>query len=327
LPRAASIGYSDAMSNAAFPIRFGIQTPQEGTTFEALAAHWREADALGFDSIWIDDHFYSVVRPQSEPQMEAWTLLAALARETKRIRFGILVTCNSYRSPALLAKMAATVDVISGGRLIHGIGAGWFAAEYEGYGYEFPDVGVRLAQLDESLVVQKLLWTEERPSFKGRWYRLHEAWASPKPAQRPHPPVMIGGGGEKVLLRLVARHADMWNNGGELAEFERKLDVLRRHCEREKRDFASIEKSWFGNVIVDSDPARARTRLERTAAAWGLSPEQMAARALAGTPEEVIERVRQYVALGVTHFIGMHGRVEDLRSARLFAERVLPAFR
>jgi F420-dependent oxidoreductase-like protein len=308
-------------------VRFGIQTPQEGVAYDALAAHWREADALGFDSIWVDDHFYAVVRPQHEPQMEAWTLLAALARETQRIGVGILVTCNSYRSPALVAKMAATVDVLSGGRLIHGMGSGWFQSEYEGYGYDFPPVPVRLAQLDESLRLQKLLFSEERPSFSGKWYRLHEAWCSPKPVQKPHPPILIGGGGERVLLRLVARHADIWNNGGDLAEFRKKLEVLRGHCATEGRDYDAIEKSWFGNVIVDADGARARARLERVAGAWGMSPEQMAGRALAGTPEEVVARVREYVALGVTHFIGMFGRVEDLRSTRLFAERVLPHFR
>ena len=307
-------------------VRFGIQTPQEGVAFDALATHWREADTLGFDSIWIDDHFYAVVRPPTEPQMEAWTLLAALARETQRIGIGILVTCNSYRSPALVAKMAATVDMLSGGRLIHGMGAGWYQTEYEAYGYDFPPVGVRLAQLDEALRLQKLLWSEERATFAGRHYRVQDALCSPKPLQQPHPPILIGGGGERVLLRLVARHADVWNNGGDVAEFRRKLDVLRSHCATEGRDYDTIEKSWFGNVIIDADPARAQTRLERVAAAWGMPAAQMAARALAGTPDQVVARVREYVAIGVTHFIGMFGRVEDLRSTRLFAERVLPEF-
>jgi F420-dependent oxidoreductase-like protein len=309
------------------PVHFGIQTPQEGVTFDALVAHWRCADDLGFDSVWLDDHFYSVLRPRSEPQMEAWTLLAALARETRRVRIGILVSCNGYRNPALLAKMAATVDVLSNGRLIHGVGAGWFADEYEGYGYDFPDVQTRLAQLDESLRVQKLLWTAERPSFDGRFYRLKEAWCEPRPAQRPHPPILIGGSGEKVLLRLVAGHADMWNCPGEPAELGRKIGVLRRHCAAEGRALDAIERTWFGQVIVDADAGRARARLERMAAAWGMSPEQMAARSLAGTPDEVVDRIHAYREAGVTGFIGMYGRVDDLRSTRLVAERVLPAFR
>jgi F420-dependent oxidoreductase-like protein len=309
------------------PVHFGIQTPQEGVTFDALVAHWRCADDLGFDSVWLDDHFYSVLRPRSEPQMEAWTLLAALARETRRVRIGILVSCNGYRNPALLAKMAATVDVLSNGRLIHGVGAGWFADEYEGYGYDFPDVQTRLAQLDESLRVQKLLWTAERPSFDGRFYRLKEAWCEPRPAQRPHPPILIGGSGEKVLLRLVAGHADMWNCPGEPAELGRKIGVLRRHCAAEGRALDAIERTWFGQVIVDADAGRARARLERMAAAWGMSPEQMAVRSLAGTPDEVVDRIHAYREAGVTGFIGMYGRIDDLRSTRLVAERVLPAFR
>ncbi len=308
------------------PLHFGIQTPQEGTTFDALAEHWRAVDDLGFDSVWLDDHFYSVLRPRAEAQMEAWTLLAALVRETRRIRMGILVTCNSYRNPALLAKMAATVDVLSGGRFIHGIGAGWFADEYEGYGYEFPDVGTRLAQLGESLRLQKLLWADETPSFQGRFYRLKDAWCEPRPIQKPGPPVLIGGG-EKVLLRIVARHADMWNCPGTVEELGHKIEVLRKHCATENRPVDGIARTWFGNVVIDTDAARGRTRLERMATAWGMSPEAMAKRALAGTPEVVIDRIREYQAVGITGFIGMFGRVEDLRSSRLFGEKVLPAFR
>lgn len=306
---------------------FGIQTPQEGASVEALAAHWRRAEELGFDSVWLDDHFYSVVRPRSEPQMEAWTLLAALARETRTIRIGILVACCSYRNPALVAKMAATVDVLSQGRLIHGMGAGWFSAEYEGYGYDFPDTRTRLAQLDEALQVQKLLWTADQPSFRGRWYRLEAAWCEPRPAQRPHPPILVGGSGEKILLRIVARHAQLWNCPGEVDELRRKIAVLHEHCAREGRDPATIQKTWFGNVVIDLDAARARARLERLAAAWGMSPDQMAARSLAGTPDDVLERIAAYRAAGVTGFIGMLGRVDDLRSTELLGERVLPALR
>jgi F420-dependent oxidoreductase-like protein len=308
-------------------VHFGLQTPQEGASYDALAAHWREADALGFDSVWLDDHFYSVVRPRSEPQMEAWTLLAALVRETQRIGVGILVTCNGYRNPALLAKMAATVDVLSNGRLIHGIGAGWFADEYEGYGYEFPSTPTRLAQLEESLVVQTQLWTAERPSFSGRFYTLREAWCEPRPVQKPHPPILIGGSGEKVLLRIVARWATMWNCPGDPAELGRKIGILREHCALEGRSVDDIARTWFGNVILDLDPARVRVRLERMAAAWGMSPEAFAARSLVGTPTEVIDRIHAYQAVGVTGFIGMYGRVDDLRTTRLMAERVLPAFR
>ena len=309
------------------PLHFGIQTAQEGTTFEALADHWKVADELGFDSIWLDDHFYSVVRPRSESQMDGWMLLAALAPQTKRIRMGVLVTCNSYRNPALLAKMAATVDQISKGRLIHGIGCGWFEQEYDGYGYDFPPVGTRLAQLDEAIRLQKLLWTTETPSFEGEFYSLRDAWAEPRPVQQPHPPILIGGGGEKILLKLVARHAAMWNCTGTADELRAKLKVLRGHCESEGTDFDAIDKTWFGNIVIDADASRAEARLERMSKAWGSTPEQMKARTLSGTPEAVIDRMHEYMEAGITGFIGMFGRVEDHRATRLLGEKVLPGFR
>lgn len=312
---------------AAFPLHFGIQTPQEGTTYEALAAHWREADALGFDSIWLDDHFYSVIRARSESQMDGWMLLAALARETQQIQMGLLVACNSYRNPALAAKMAATIDVISDGRFVHGMGCGWFEEEYRGYGYEFPSVGTRLAQLDEALHLQKLLWTTEKPSFEGRFYSLKDAWAEPRPIRKPHPPILIGGGGEKVLLKLVARHAALWNHGGTVEQLRHKVDVLRQHCASEGTEIDAIERTWFGNVIVDEDASRAAARVERLAKAWGTTPEKLEQSALAGTPEAVIDRMHEYLDVGMTGFIGMFGRVDDLRTTRLVGDKILPAFR
>ncbi len=312
---------------ASIPLHFGIQTPQEGTTYDALAAHWRQADSLGFDSVWLDDHFYSVIRARSESQMDGWMLLAALARETERIRMGLLVACNAYRNPALAAKMAATIDVISGGRFIHGVGSGWFEEEFRGYGYEFPTVGTRLAQLDEALRLQKLLWTTDRPCFEGRFYSLKDAWAAPRPVQRPHPPILIGGGGEKVLLKLVARHAVMWNHGGTVDELRHKIEVLSAHCATEGTDVDAIEKTWFGNVIIDEDASRARARLDRLAKAWNTTPDVMAKSAIVGTPEAMIDRMHEYLEAGVTGFIGMFGRVDDLRTTRLVGEKVLPAFR
>lgn len=312
---------------ASRPLHFGIQTAQEGTTFEALADHWKVADELGFDSIWLDDHFYSVVRPRSESQMDGWMLLAALAPQTERIRMGLLVTCNSYRNPALLAKMAATVDQISRGRLVHGIGCGWFEQEYEGYGYDFPPIATRLAQLDESIRLQKLLWTTDTPSFEGEFYSLKEAWAEPRPVQQPHPPILIGGGGEKILLKLVARHAALWNCTGTVDELRHKIGVLREHCKVEGTDFDAIEKTWFGNIVIDADEARAAARLERMAKAWGSTPEQMKTRTLSGTPEAVLDRMHEYMDAGLTGFIGMFGRVEDHRATRLLGEKVLPKFR
>jgi F420-dependent oxidoreductase-like protein len=306
-------------------VRFSVQTPIEGTTFAALARHWQRAEELGYDSAWLDDHFYGVATKPSDDSPECWTLMAALARETTRLRFGTLVVCNGYRHPPLLAKMAATLDQVSDGRLEFGLGAGWFEQEYVAYGYDFPSIGERLERLREALQICRALWTEEQATFRGRYYRVENAWCNPKPVQRPHPPIMIGGGGERVLLRLVAEHADGWNFGGPVEAFRRKIPILAHHCAAIGRDPATIEKSWFGNIIIEPDQAALERRLAKRAArghgdAYGLST-------LVGTPEQLITRLREYVACGVTHFIGLFGRVERLGATELFAQTVIPAFR
>jgi F420-dependent oxidoreductase-like protein len=308
-------------------VRFGIQTPQEGATFDALALHWREAERLGYDSVWLDDHFYGVVTPPQANQLESWITLAALARETSTIRFGTLVGCNSYRQPSLIAKMAASLDVISGGRFTFGLGAGWYQNEYEAYGYDFPPIGTRLAQLGEALEICVRMWRDDRASFTGEHYRLVAAWNNPKPVQKPHPPIMIGGGGEKVLLRLVARYAQIWNMGGSLADFKHKIEVLDRHCAAVGRSPEEIERSWFGPLLIDEDEERLAVRLRKRAERSGTTGAAIDQRMIAGTPEQVITRIREFEAIGVTHFIAMFGRVDDLRATRLFADKVFTAFR
>lgn len=304
-------------------IHFGIQTPIEGATFAALARHWQTAERLGYDTVWLDDHFYGVVTPPSDASLECWTLMAALARETSTLRFGTLVGCNNYRHPPLVAKMAASLDHISNGRLEFGLGAGWYEQEYLGYGYDFPPIGTRLRQLEEALQVCKLMWTEERASFNGRHYRVADAWCNPKPVQKPYPPIMIGGGGEKVLLRIVAQHADRWNFGGSVADFRRKIAILDDHCRAVGRAPAAIERTWFGTILIEPNEERLQHRLAKRAARGGAELPH----GIAGTPAGVIARINEYVALGVTHFIAMFGRVENLGATELFAREVIPAFR
>jgi len=307
-------------------VRFGIQTPQEGASYAALAEHWREAERLGYDTVWLDDHFYGVVTPAHADQLESWVTLAALARETSRIRFGTLVGCNSYRNPALVAKMAASLDVISGGRLEFGLGAGWFQKEYEDYGYAFPPIKQRLAEFAEGLEICVRMWHDDRATFDGQHYRIDGAWNRPQPVQKPHPPIVIGGSGEKVLLKLVARYAQVWNMGGSPAEFVHKMKILDQHCADVGRDPREIERSWFGPLLIDDDPERLDRRLKKRAAAGGVGAA-LDERMIAGTPEQVIARIREFTAIGVTHFIAMFGRVDDLRATRMFAEKVIPAFR
>src|SRR5262249_47900728 len=192
-------------------LRFGLRLPQDVTDVGELRAIAQAAEQLGYHSLWLYDHFYHFPTADNVTILEPWTLMSVLAGATSRIRLGTLVLCNGYRPPALLAKMAATLDVLSGGRLEFGYGAGWHQEEFAGYGYEFPSVAARIRQREEGLTVIKKLWTDARPTWAGKYSRLDNAFCEPNPRQRPHPPITIGGGGERMLLRAVARHADVWN--------------------------------------------------------------------------------------------------------------------
>jgi F420-dependent oxidoreductase-like protein len=244
------------MASAAYPLRFGIQIPQQHTTWPEILSLAQEVDDLGYDTLWLFDHFLPISSDPTGPCLEGWTALTALAMATKRARLGLMVTGNTYRHPAVFAKMATTLDIISGGRLILGIGAGWFELEHQQYGIPFHTVRGRLRRLDEALNVIKLLWTEERANFNGEHYQLRDASLNPKPIQRPHPPILVGASGEKSALRIVAKHADMWNSFGGPEEFRRKIGRLEEHCTAIGRDPATIEKSVLGDAIPIGDARR-----------------------------------------------------------------------
>src|SRR5947209_5531088 len=219
-----------------------IEDPEE--KYEAMTRVGVEAEKLGFDSIWLYDHFHTVPTPQLETTFECWTCTAALARDTSTIRIGQMVTCNNYRNPALLAKMASTVDVLSHRRLDFGLGAGWHQEEFEAYGYPFPDGPERLRMLDEGLQVIRAMWTEPYATFEGQHYQVRGAINEPKGVQKPHPPIWVGGSGEKVTLKLVAQYGDACNIGGvDPAVYRHKFGVIREHCETVGRDYNSIIKS------------------------------------------------------------------------------------
>src|SRR3989442_8801313 len=192
-------------------LRFGIQTPNQNTTWDDLVATWKEAEALGFDSAWVYDHFIPIFGDQDGPCLEGWTLLAALAAETSRMRVGVLVTGNTYRNPALLAKMATTVDQVTHGRLVLGIGAGWFERDRTAYGFDFGSPRERARKLAEALQVITKLWSEDHPSFAGKYYQLEKAPFAPPKVQKPHVPIVIGGQGQRWSLAPGARHADGLN--------------------------------------------------------------------------------------------------------------------
>ena len=237
-------------------MRFAFKTAPQHTTWSDMLDVWRAADDIElFESGWTFDHFYPIFSDSTGPCLEGWITLTALAQATTRLRVGVLVTGNVYRHPAVLANMAATLDVVSGGRLELGLGAGWNLEECDAYGIELGTLKERFDRFDEALDVIVALLTNETSDFAGVHYQLKNARCEPKPVQRPHPPICIGGTGEKRTLRSVARHAQHWNYpGGPAEDFAHKLDVLRGHCDAVGRDPAEIMTSTHLRLGPDGDP-------------------------------------------------------------------------
>jgi F420-dependent oxidoreductase-like protein len=226
------------------PVRIGLKLSQQNTSPAELRAIWQVADQSGFDHLWNFDHFAAIIGDPERDVLEGWTLLGAMAEATSRVRIGCMVTGNTYRHPGVLAKLAVTVDHLSGGRLELGIGAAWAENEHAMLGIEFGTAGRRVEWLDEACQVMKLLFTEERATFEGQRYTLHEAISNPKPVQRPYPPFWIGGRGERKTLRVIAQHADVWNApGGDPDEVARLAGILDAHCADVGRDPAEIRRS------------------------------------------------------------------------------------
>lgn len=317
-------------------VTFGVFMPQgwkmELASIDGARAKWDRAveiatlaEDLGYDSLWLYDHVHNVPRPAQEAVFECWTTVAAISQLTSRIRLGQMVGCNSYRNPALLAKITSTVDVISNGRLDWGIGAGWYQQEYEAYGYEFPPAKVRIGQLRDGVEIVKRMWTEGQATYEGKYFSVHNAECDPKPLQDPHPPILIGGGGEQLTLRVVARLADRSNFGGKPNEFAHKTEVLKQHCKDVGRDYDEIEKTWSPEVFVretEQEIAEAGSQ-----SFWGEPMESWAAGNLVGTPEQVAEKIRTYMGLGVTSFMPWCSDYPSDQTVRLFAEKVIPEFR
>ena len=308
-------------------IRFGLQTAPQNTTWQELRATWKLIDSLGYDTAWTFDHFFPILSDPSGPCFEGWLALTALAAETSRVQAGVLVSGNTYRHPAVLAKMAATLDHITGGRLIMGIGAAWFEMEHTAYGIPFQTTAERIHRLDEAAEIIKRLWTEKQVTFEGRYYQLKDAYCEPKPLQQPRPRIMIGGSGEKLMLRVIAKRADIWNTFGSPELFRHKIEVLREHCAAVDRNFDGIEVSWAGAALVTDSRAEKDELLRRFAAAFGITPEQYESGALVGSASEVRDRIAQLIDVGVTHFIPIANAPFNHESIRRFAEEVIPAFR
>jgi F420-dependent oxidoreductase-like protein len=305
------------------PIEFGVYIPQLKFSFEEILDRVQIAERLGYDNAWFYDHFYSPGSPDT-PAFEAWTLIAALASVTQKIRLGHLVLCNAFRHPALLAQMALSLDAISRGRVELGIGTGSYPGEFEEYGLPFTPFRERAAQLEEALQVIKALFTQTRSNFEGKYYQLKNAPSPLRPTQKPHPPITIGGGGEKFTLPLVARFADMWNCPTySLGEFQQKFDVLKRECDKINRDPATLRISEEAVLVLAESEAELPTIVEQARRRYGFKGWGLEAGGYIGTPERIVAHILSKVARGITNFaFFFHDRATP-ESLELFATRVI----
>lgn len=309
---------------------FPTKNPYEQFLFSKNVA--LRAEKLGYAAGYVYDHFIPYAGNNSQgPFFEAYTLLSAVASVTSKLRIGQVVTCNSYRQPSLLAKMTSTLDAISNGRLEFGIGAGWFEHEYNSYGYKFDDPRSRIEQLYESLTIIKKMWQYKKPSFVGKHYSIKNAFCNPKPIQQPHPPIMVGGGGNK-LMEVVARHANRYNHPfGTPEMLQTKLDLLKAKCKSIKRDYTEIENSVLLRVLVgkDSDDVKqiisSFKKENESVADFVLRSKDSIA---IGTPDEVIAHLSRYLQIGISYFIvNFVGLSRSLDMLEVFSRKVMSQLR
>jgi F420-dependent oxidoreductase-like protein len=316
-------------------MRFGVFVPQGWRLdlarikdpvekFEAMTTVAKVADETGWDAIWVYDHFHTVPTPMLEATFECWTITATLARDTSRVKVGQMVTCNGYRNPALLAKIASTVDAASHGRLYCGFGAGWHEEEWKAYGYEWVDTPIRMAKFREAVEILHKMWTEDYPEFHGKYYHIDKPINEPKGVQKPHIPLWLGGGGEQVTLKLVAKFGDGSNFGYSNPEvFKQKLEVLKRHCDNEGRDIGTITKStsFMTYLLADGeDPSQIDVPPGQDRAEWEKG-------VFIGNADQISERIEQLAAVGVEYVICYLPNVAyDQRQVCEFAEKIIPRF-
>lgn len=310
-------------------VEFGLRVPSfpvDGSSGEAFTdqiIRFISKVESDFSSAWVCDHFHPWARFVSEttPTIEGFTTISYLSGVFKRLKFGNIVLCNSYRNPSLLAKMGATLQLLTGGRFILGIGAGWKEDEYIAYGYKFPPPKVRIQQLEEGIQIIRKMWTEPKATFEGKYYRIKDAVCSPRP--KPVPPIMIGGGGEKLTLRVVAKHADWWNLPNVSVEtFKHKLEVLEDHCEKIGRNPEEIKKTLANIVAIAKTTEEAR----RIAIESPFINVENMENFIIGDPDAVAEKISEYTELGMEHFILRFLDFPKTDGAKLFAEKVIPNF-
>ena len=301
---------------------YAFQTKTSNEDYEQLKTIVLECERLGYDSVWLDDHLmynnWSILEP--------WITLSSLSSLTSKIRLGTMVTCNAHRNPALLAKTAATLDVISNGRVEFGIGAGCQETEHLAYGYDFPKASVRIEAVGEALEVITRLWTQEKANYQGKHYNLRDAVCEPKPFQKPHPPITVGGGGEKLTMKITAKYANRfdWGSLSSVDDYKRKLDLLQEQCKVIGRDFENIERScWPGGQVLIAQNQRELEELISLCKPASLPMDEYRKGNLSGTPDECKKSLQVYVDLGVTYFMLYFADLPRTDGLKLFSEAVI----
>ena len=272
---------------------------QWDTIIEASA----RIEKLNYASVSVYDHFHTVPSPTQDPTFECWSLMAALSQVTENVRIGQMCTCNSYRNPAYLTKVASTIDSMSGGRLEFAIGAGWYDQEYKAYGYDYPSAGVRLKMLEEALQIYIAMTTQDKASFEGDYYKIKDAINQPKPLQKPYPPLWVCGGGEKVTLKLLAKYGDYGNWDVDVEGFVHKSKILKTHCEEQNRNYSDIKKTLHTNVIIGNNEKDLDAKINKIVDVTGIPKEMYIDRPLVGVKEKVFDTIEEFSSVECEYLI------------------------
>jgi F420-dependent oxidoreductase-like protein len=316
-------------------IKFGLQHPcftydgKGHEIFETVKKRAQYAEECGFDGFFVMDHFFQIpyVGALDEPMLESWTTISALTQVTKKIRLGTLVTGNIYRNPALLAKMAANIDVMSNGRLFMGIGAGWFETEANAFDMPFYTALERSKRLEEAVQIVRGMWINPKGfSFQGKYYNIKNALCLPEPIQKPHPQIMIGGSGEKLTLKLVAEYADSCNLFGGPKTNKAKLEALKKHCSAVGRDYEEILKTSLTSLVIGATPQEVSTLIAKRRRP-GMTDQQLEDTVLYGTPEQVAAKIQERIQVGIQYLIFNFDHPNEENALKLFAEKVMPQFK
>ena len=282
----------------------------------------KQIEDLNYESVWVYDHFHTVPSPTQDPTFECWSLMAALSQVTEKVRIGQMCTCNSYRNPAYLTKVASTIDSMSGGRLEFAIGAGWYDQEYKAYGYDYPTAGVRLKMLEEALQIYIAMNTKDKASFNGEYYSINNAINQPKPLQKPYPPLWVCGGGEKVTLKLLAKYGDYGNWDVDVDGFISKSKILKNHCEQQNRDYSEIKKTLHTNVVIGENDKDLNNKLNKISEVTGIPKEMYIDKPLIGTVDKVFNTIDEFKSVECVYIIAYIPDIVWGNSLEILSEKI-----